>query len=125
MKVGERITKPLGQSSARWQVLGRADAPLQTVSQMARDMGLARQSVQRVANDLRRDGLVTFVELAGDRRTSLVKLTPAGHKVLGEIYARNSEWAERMSERISAKEFENAIELLEKIGKILEEKSDG
>ncbi len=125
MNVGEKITKPLGQSSARWQVLGRAGFPSQTVSQMAREMGLTRQSVQRVVNALKGDGLVALEEMPGDRRTSLVSLTRAGQKVLAAIYKRNSMWTNRISHRIAAEEFERAIELLERIGTILEEDLNG
>ncbi len=39
---GDRITGSIGQSSARWQVLGRVGYQPQTVAQMARDMGHAR-----------------------------------------------------------------------------------
>ena len=120
MNAGERVTKPLAQSSARWQVLGRADVTPQTVSQMAREMGLTRQSVQRVADALERDGLVTLEAIPSDRRTAHVTLTPAGKRVLGKIYERNAWWTQRISQRIPADEFERAIELLEHIGMIIE-----
>jgi DNA-binding MarR family transcriptional regulator len=46
LAVGDRLTKELGLTSARWQVMGAlADGPL-TAAQIARKMGLKRQSVQ-------------------------------------------------------------------------------
>lgn len=123
MTIGEKTTKPLGQSSARWQVLGRAEFPGQTVARMARDMGLARQSVQRVVNALRGDGLVKLEGIPGDRRTSRVALTRTGEEVLAAIYKRNSAWTRRISRRVSAEEFDKAIESLRRIGAILEEES--
>src|SRR5258708_31229486 len=54
---GDRITGSIGQSSARWQVLGRVGYQPQTVAQMAREMGHARQSVQRLAAVLAKEGL--------------------------------------------------------------------
>jgi len=124
MNNGERITKPLGQSSARWQVLGRASFDPQTVAGMARDMGLARQSVQRIVNVLKRDGLVALEQIPSDKRTSIVTLTEAGRKVLSAIYARNAEWSKRILSRIPVEELEAAIKQLERIGTILEEDSD-
>ena len=121
MRSGENVTKPLGQSSARWQILGRAGYARQTVSQMAREMGLARQSVQRVADALERDGLIILETIPSDKRTALVTLTTAGQKVLTEIYKRNGEWAKRISQRIPAHEFEKATELLTHIAAIIEE----
>jgi DNA-binding MarR family transcriptional regulator len=120
MRSGENVTRPLGQSSARWQVLGRAGYVPQTVSQMAREMGLARQSVQRVADALQRDGLATLEAIPSDKRTALVTLTTAGQKVLAEIYKRNGEWTQRISHDIPAHEFEKATELLARIATIIE-----
>lgn len=82
---------------------------------MARDMGFARQSVQRAANALKRDGLVRLEKIPSDKRTSLVALTVAGEKVLGAIYERNSMWAKRISRRISVEVFDKARELLKQI----------
>ena len=124
MNNGEKLTKPLGQSSARWQVLGRASFAPQTVAQMARDMGLSRQSVQRIVNVLKSDGLVRLEEIPTDKRTSVVTLTDAGQKVLAAIYARSSQWTERILSRIPVDEFEKAIEQLSHIGTILEEDAD-
>ena len=44
IRAGEGITRPIGQSSARWQVLGRAYRP-QTVAALARDIGHARHAI--------------------------------------------------------------------------------
>src|SRR5260221_6671181 len=86
MLAGEGITQPIGQSSARWQVLGRVGYEPQTVAKMARDMGHARQSVQRVADVLEKEGLVVYKDHLTDRRTKLVELTPQGMAVLTALY---------------------------------------
>ena len=121
MRNGERITKPDGQSSARWQILGRAAHGSMTVSDMARGLGLARQSVQRVANDLEGEGLVHFQPVEGDRRTFHVKITEKGASVLKSIYERNALWSEAMLRRLGADDFEATISLLRKIGGQIEE----
>src|SRR3954470_24310102 len=77
MRAGDGITHPLGQSSARWQVLGRVFEP-QTVAQIARDMGHARQGVQRVADVLVKEGLIVYKDHPTDRRTKFLELTPQG-----------------------------------------------
>ena len=54
LAAGERLTHPLGLSSARWQVLSAlylAGEPL-PVAYIARHMGLTRQSVQRTVDIL-------------------------------------------------------------------------
>src|SRR5258705_645502 len=87
MRAGEGITRPIGQSSARWQVLGRAFEP-QTVADMARDIGHARQGVQRIADVLAEEGLIAYKDHPTDRRTKLLELTPQGQEVLKSIYMR-------------------------------------
>ena len=99
IQAGESISRPLGQSSARWQVLGRVYRP-QTVPDIARDIGLARQSVQRTADLLTAEGLVCFRAHPSDRRTRLVELTPEGHRVLAEIYRRQVAWSARILEHL-------------------------
>src|SRR5215469_15837861 len=79
---GDRITRDLGLSSARWQVLGALElaARPQSVAQIARNMGLTRQSVQRVANDLHDDGLIAFEDNPEHRRAKNAFVTAQGRK---------------------------------------------
>ncbi|KUL41831.1 MarR family winged helix-turn-helix transcriptional regulator [Actinoplanes awajinensis] len=98
-QAGEGIAGPLGQSSARWHVLGRAFRP-QTVAAMAADMGHARQSVQRITDALERDGLIAYRPHPTDRRTQLVELTAPGRAVLEEIYQRQLAWSAGVTEQL-------------------------
>ena len=100
IQAGERISRPLGQSAARWQVLGRAFRP-QTVAEMAAEMGHARQSVQRVADVLERERLIAYRPHPTDRRTKLVELTLRGHEVLGAIYQRQVAWFAEIATQLS------------------------
>ncbi len=95
IEIGEDIVRPLGQTSARWQVLGRAYVPT-TVAQMARQIGHAPQSVQRIADVLASEGLVRYTAHPTDRRTKLVGLTDQGTDVLSAIYTRQVAWSERV-----------------------------
>src|ERR1700751_4013808 len=77
---GDALVADLGLTSARWQVLGAAalaPGPL-SVGQVARNMGLARQAVQRLANEMAADGLVRFAPNPHHQRPKLVLLTAAG-----------------------------------------------
>lgn len=120
MQNGDRMTRSLGQSSARWQVLGRAGYQPQTVAQMARDMGHARQSVQRVADVLAREGLVVYKDNPTDRRAKLVELTPQGIEVLMTIYALNEKWSQNLMAKLDPEQLTQLADTLENIGDILE-----
>ena len=92
---GDRITRDLNLSSARWQVLGAlelAERPL-SVSQIARAMGLTRQSVQRVANELSNDGLLTFENNPDHLRAKNVVVTSDGLKAFKAAMRRQARWS--------------------------------
>jgi DNA-binding MarR family transcriptional regulator len=79
---GDRLVAPLGLTSARWQILGAialADRP-QPVAWLARDLGANRQNVQRIVNDLAREGLVEFRPNPHHRRAHHVVLTGNGQQ---------------------------------------------
>ena len=119
MQAGDTITHAIGQSSARWQVLGSVFEP-QTVAHIARHLGLARQSVQRVANVLEHEGLVRSFDHPTDRRTKLLTLTPQGATVLSEIHARQIGWSQRVMATLNAEQVVAVTAALQEIGQALE-----
>ncbi|MFN8530352.1 MAG: MarR family transcriptional regulator [Anaerolineae bacterium] len=115
MHAGESISQPFGQSSARWQVLGRAVEP-QTVAQMARDAGYARQGVQRVADTLAEEGLVVYKDHPSDRRTKIVEITPKGLEILAAMYERQTAWAQQIVAQLGADQLASLADALEIAG---------
>lgn len=94
LSAGDDLTRDLGLSSARWQILGAlelAARPL-TVSQIARNMGLVRQSVQRIADDLARDEFVSFGPNPDHRRAKLVAQTKKGRGAYNAVMRRQESW---------------------------------
>lgn len=88
---GEALAATEGQTQARWQLLSVvSDDPL-TVAQAARRLGVARQGVQRIANDLVREDLASFRSNPDHRSSPLVELTVSGRRVLNKITARAAE----------------------------------
>lgn len=123
IRVGDGITNPLGQSSARWQVLGRAYEPT-TVAKMAQDIGHARQSVQRIADILATEGLVSYEDNPTDRRARFLELTSDGAEVLAEIYQRQVEWSLRIMQQLSPAQLVQIANRLEGIAQVLESSID-
>lgn len=100
---GDRLVAPLGLTSARWQILGAialADRS-QPVAWLARDFGANRQNVQRIVNDLAKEGLVEFQPNPHHRRAHLVVLTEQGQRTydaaVGSYYPRANALAEGLS----------------------------
>jgi DNA-binding MarR family transcriptional regulator len=109
---GDALAAPFGQSTARWRVLAAVeDAPL-TVAQIARAWSLARQSVQRVADLLARDGLVAYADNPSHRRAKLVRLTPQGAETLAAIQAAQRRWANELGERLVERDLQTLNRIL-------------
>jgi DNA-binding MarR family transcriptional regulator len=123
IRAGEGIANPIGQSSARWQVLGRA-CERTTVAKMAQDIGHARQSVQRIADILAAEGLVSYEDNPTDRRARFLELTSDGAEVLTKIYQRQVEWSLRIMEQISPTQLVQIASKLEDIAQLLESSID-
>jgi len=120
LRTGDRLTRSIGQSSARWQVLGRVGDQPQTVAQIARDMGHARQSVQRVADVLAKEGLVVYQDNPANRRAPLLALTPHGADILRTIYSLNEEWTRQIMTKLNPEQLDAVADALEEIAHILE-----
>ena len=115
LAAGDKLVREFGLTSSLWQVLGAvgyvAGGPL-TVAQIARHMGLARQSVQRSAAILAEKGLVTFEDNPDHKRAPLVTLTTRGHEVLEAVMAVQAGWADSVARGEKAEAIENAVTLM-------------
>src|SRR6266516_4238194 len=105
---GDRVAQPAGQTSARWRVLAAIEETPLPVADIARAWSLARQSVQRVADNLAHDGLVVYAPNPKHRRAQLVQLTPRGRRVLKRIQADQRHWANTVGEQIGTAELKRA-----------------
>jgi DNA-binding MarR family transcriptional regulator len=112
---GDSLARPAGQTSARWRVLAAVESTPLSVARIARAWSFARQSVQRVADELERDGLVRYAENPGHKRAKLVQLTPRGAAVLAQIQAAQRAWANELGSQIDAADLERASEILARI----------
>jgi DNA-binding MarR family transcriptional regulator len=126
LEAGDRLTHPVGLSSARWQVLGVVGDQPTPVAHVARIMGLTRQSVQQTADALANDGFITYTDNPHHRRAKLMTVTPKGRKALDYIEQRQIEWANQVSETLSLEALKTAITVLRQLEERLEiHKTDG
>jgi DNA-binding MarR family transcriptional regulator len=112
---GDALAQPVGQTTARWRVLAAVEQAPMTVAQIARAWSLARQSVQRVADLLERDGLVRYEANPAHRRASLLRLTPEGRSVLRRIQAAQREWADTVGREIGIDDLTSANRILARV----------
>jgi DNA-binding MarR family transcriptional regulator len=119
LAVGDELTHPLGLTSARWQVLGAIDIAAQpmTVAQIGRRMGLSRQSVQRIANDLEEFGFITFEDNPDHARAKLLVPTSKGDDALTQIGITQTRWSNALAEGMETEQLTQAASLLRDIQK--------
>lgn len=110
LAAGDRLVASLGLTSARWQILGAiiaADYP-QPVAWLARNLGAHRQNVQRIINDLAKEGLVAFEANPHHRKAQLIVLTKKGRQIFDAAMRLQAPWSDRISEGLSVKDIETA-----------------
>jgi DNA-binding MarR family transcriptional regulator len=81
----EALARAAGLTTARWHVLSVVSDGPRTVASAARRLGLTRQSVQRVVDDLVAGGQVALRPNPDHARAPLVELTAAGAATLRQL----------------------------------------
>jgi DNA-binding MarR family transcriptional regulator len=112
---GEALARPAGQTLARWLVLESIDPAPATVAQIARAMHLARQSVQRLADVLVRDGFAVYEDNPAHRRAKLLRPTPQGRSALRAVQAAQVAWSDRLGAELGMAELQQASAALERV----------
>lgn len=123
LAAGDRLVSKLGLTSARWQVLGAiALSPTpEPVARLARNMGLNRQGVQRIVNELVAEDIVAFQENPHHRRAKLVMLTEKGREAYDAASRLQTPWVNALSKGIDAESIIAAVHIIEMLRKRLEE----
>jgi DNA-binding MarR family transcriptional regulator len=119
---GDRLVAGLGLTSARWQILGAivaAERP-QPVAWLARDLGANRQNVQRIVNDLEREGLVAFETNPHHRRAQLVVLTDKGRQTYDAADRLQAPWINGLSDGLTIKDIEKAHGVIQAVRRKLD-----
>lgn len=112
LAAGDRLTEDLGLTSARWQVMGALREGSLTVAQIGRNMGLQRQSVQRVVDVLEETRFVELVENPNHRRAKLVRLTVQGKAAYEQLDGRQIVWSNELAAGLDAQQIGAALDLL-------------
>ncbi len=122
LTAGDRLVSRLGLTSARWQILGvvAASERPQPVAWLARDMGANRQNVQRIINDLRKQGLVALEANPHHRRAQFVVLTDKGKQTFDAAMRLQAPWINSLSEGLSLKDIQTVQNVTSAVRRKLE-----
>jgi DNA-binding MarR family transcriptional regulator len=105
-----------GLVSARGGVWGlmrslRLGGP-QTVPDLARTRPVARQHIQKLADEMAAQGLVAFAPNPAHKRSQLVRLTPAGERLFDQLTRRLARMADEIAEGMDARKLSATAETL-------------
>ena len=111
---GDRLVSELGLTSARWQILGAisyAEQP-ETVAWHARNMGVHRQGVQRIINELKKEGIVEFQPNPRHNRAHHVILTKKGLELYKSAMRLQIPWVNTLSDELTLSDIKAALKVV-------------
>ncbi|MGW0042366.1 MarR family winged helix-turn-helix transcriptional regulator [Rhodococcus sp. NPDC003348] len=125
LAVAEDLARPVGLTAAWWQVLGAVLTRPLSVADIAREMGITRQSVQRIADLLVTRGLAEYQENPAHRPAKLVSPTPDGRRAVSAIDPAHADFAGRLVEAFGREELADALAALRRLSAVLDDLADG
>jgi DNA-binding MarR family transcriptional regulator len=123
IEAGDATVGRIGLTSAKWRVLGAIviSAGPVPVAQVARTMGLTRQAVQRVVNELADSKLVEFSDNPSDKRARTVALTAEGTRAYEEaLILWRTQWTSAMEEVMTHSEIVETTARLRRLRGLLQ-----
>ncbi|NGY04997.1 MarR family winged helix-turn-helix transcriptional regulator [Solimonas terrae] len=125
LATADRLVSKFGITAARWQVLGAIGLPEEpeTVARLARNMGLSRQSVQRVVNEMVDEGMLRLLENPHHARARLVTMTDKGRNIFAAAIELQEPWVKSLSAGIGKDRINDACRILRTLRERLEAKS--
>ncbi|OAV52253.1 MarR family transcriptional regulator [Rhizobium sp. WYCCWR10014] len=126
INAGDKLVEGLGLTSARWHVLGTVitSGRPQPVAWLARDIGANRQNVQRIVNDLEKEGLLAFQPNPHHRRAQLVVLTDRGKQAYETAMRLQAPWVDMLAEGLQVEDLKTTHAVMRALRSKLEGNGD-
>jgi len=112
LDLAEHLARPVGLTAAWWQVLGAVLGEPLSVAGIARQMGITRQSVQRIADLLVERGLAEYLPNPAHRTAKLLGPTTAGRDAVHRINPAHAAFAKQLTAALGQGEFESICDAL-------------
>jgi DNA-binding MarR family transcriptional regulator len=115
LDAAERMASAGDLTAARWQVLGGVLDEPRPVAEIARRMGLTRQSVQRLANVLVDEGFATWEPNPRHQRAKLLQPTPQAREAIGRIAELQHPWSSAVGEAVGERDLQRTIATVRRV----------
>jgi DNA-binding MarR family transcriptional regulator len=120
LDVAQELARPAGLTAAWWQVLGAVLREPLTVAGIAREMGITRQSVQRIADLLVARGLAEYLPNPAHRRAKLIGPTEAGYDAVRRIDPQHARFARRLGKELGVDRFAEVLDALHELSRAVD-----
>jgi DNA-binding MarR family transcriptional regulator len=120
LDVAEHLARPAGVTAAWWQVLGAVLGEPLPVARIAREMGITRQSVQRIADLLVDRGLAEYRDNPAHRRAKLIAPTEQGRAAIAKITPGHAAFARRLAKAMGRDELTHTLAAMAKLSETLD-----
>jgi DNA-binding MarR family transcriptional regulator len=120
LTLAEELAGPAGLTAAWWQVLGAVPPEPLSVAGIAREMGITRQSVQRIADLLVKKGLAEYLPNPAHQRAKLVRPTQDGRAAIARINPGHAKAARRLAKEMGTAELAEALDAMRKLSAALD-----
>jgi DNA-binding MarR family transcriptional regulator len=115
MEIARRLARAGGITATEWRVLGGVLDEPHSVAEIGRLMGMTRQGVQRVADQLVDRGLAEYQPNPAHRRAKLLACTEAGHWAIRHVALAQRPWADRIGGQIGADELSETLTTIRRL----------
>jgi DNA-binding MarR family transcriptional regulator len=117
LAAADMMTRPVGLTPAWWQVLGATLDEALPVAEIARrvGLGLARQSVQRVADLLVEREWAAYRDNPAHRRAKLLEPTGAGRRAIDRLTSAQHAWADAVGNAVGEVELRHALAVVRQV----------
>lgn len=117
---GERLFAAVGQTPGKVSLMrSLMEEGPQSVAQIARARPVARQAVQRMADELAEQRLIEYIENPTHRRAKLARLTAQGKRIMDKAMAAELGWAGRLARYFEEREVAAARDLIRRLTTML------
>lgn len=120
MDIARRLARMGGLTATEWRVLGGVLHEPHSVAEIGRLMGMTRQGVQRVADELVDRGLAEYRPNPAHRRAKLLACTQAGYWAIRQIALVQRPWADQIGANIGATELQETLTTIRRIAATLD-----
>lgn len=118
---GTVLAARAGQTQPRWQVLRAASMELLSVPQIARRLGVTRQNVQRITDELVADRLVQLVLNQDHKASPHLVLTPRGQETLDALTEAGVDYRKSVWPRLRHVDLADLVAMLKSVNHALAE----